>query len=161
MYYLTKKNIHIFYLLDIGIFLYIAFLLKETNIVFKWPWPSNPFLNILFMIQPFIMIISKRDWIKKEEDIFSNLQIVEKYFYSLFVLVINFRKIRMRISTKNTRKKMHNVFGIIRGSIEPGFLLGRDSIKIIRLIGSIVNWFLNWYNFIYTFHFLLICEGCH
>nr|XP_034326253.1 N-acetylated-alpha-linked acidic dipeptidase 2 isoform X1 [Crassostrea gigas] len=28
-------------------------------------------------------------------------------------------KIRMRISTKNTRKKMYNVFGVIRGSIEP------------------------------------------
>lgn len=116
----------------------------------------EPFLNILFIIQPFLMIISKRDWIKKEEDIFSNLQIVEKFFYSLFVLVINFRKIRMRISTKNTRKKMYNVFGIIRGSIEPGFLLGRDSIKIIRLIGSIVNWFLNWYIYILFIFYLFV-----
>ena len=29
--------VHADYFLDIGIFLYIAFLLKETDIVFKWP----------------------------------------------------------------------------------------------------------------------------
>lgn len=49
----------------------------------------------------------------------------------------------MRIFIKNIWKKMYNVFGIIRGSIELGFFLGRDFIKIICLIGLIVNWFIN------------------
>lgn len=41
----SKENIHMFYLLNFGIFLYFHYkssLLKETNIVKNWPLPSNP-----------------------------------------------------------------------------------------------------------------------
>jgi hypothetical protein len=33
---------------------------------------------------------------------------------------VAFRKVRMRISTSHQRRTIHNVFGIIKGEIEPG-----------------------------------------
>lgn len=79
MYNLTKKHPYILSF-RYWYFPIYSFPSKGDQYSLQISMTIEPFLNILFIIQPFIMIISKRDWIKKDEDFFSNLQIVEKYF---------------------------------------------------------------------------------
>jgi len=43
----------------------------------------------------------------------------------LILSLVAFRKVRMRISTSHQRRTIHNVFGIIRGEIEPGLYFQR------------------------------------
>lgn len=71
-------NKHIFYFLDIGIFLYIAFLLKETIKSSNGHDHRTLFKYIIY--DSTIYNDNKLTRLNKKEDIFSNLQIVEKYF---------------------------------------------------------------------------------
>lgn len=67
-----------------------------------------------------LLVLRMKKTVKKIRSFhhFQSKNLMKKYFAIITCWI--FRKIRIRISTKNTRKKTYNVFGVIRGSIEPG-----------------------------------------
>lgn len=53
-------------------------------------------------------------------NIFSKNESFEHNSIKFELQYIYFRKVKMRISTSNHKRKTYNVIGIIRGAVEPG-----------------------------------------